>query len=358
MKSNGSYMRNIPVYTRVLSLSVLLTGILFSSCTGRLPDAESGSADVLLRIGLPGGGISAEEGPWTKTDGNATEDEMALHSLRVIVSTGAKTIIDNHFFKEEEFTFSNLDGQPNVVLTIPKVPYGTVSFYVIANEESLWGTEYYTDENLLAALETSTKIVYKEQDAANRHFPRRGSQIAEYGLPMTGSSTLQQINSEMQSVSVNLVRSVVKIAFDVENRTQSTIELNSVRFGKFFGDRYYMFRDYNLDVPDDIQYYDFEYTKGSDEEPIATISSGSKTNKMYLYLYPTHAATSPNELSPYTMELETDVRTYPAQVFTQSTYFIRNTQVSISAVITSTGLTLEYEVGDWNIMYGNIPDFE
>lgn len=337
-------------------MTALTALILLGSCSEKLVDEESGSTDVLFRIGLSGRDISVEDGPWTRAYVDASQFEKELHTLRVIVSTGPKTIIYNEILSESEFTVNTQSGQPDVVLKIPNIPYGRASFYVIANEKSLWGEEYYTTDNILAALENSTKIVYTEPDAepANWHFPRTGRNIEQDGLPMSGSAVNVDITRDMGPVEVDLERSVVKLSLTVKNSVGSPITLGKVSFGQFFGNSFNMFREYNLDVPDGIVYAPFEFNAGN----VDVIPANGSTQSLSLYLYPTHAYTSPNEQSPYTLGIETSVRTYPPQVFTSESYFIRNHQVNIKADITTTGLEVSFEVGDWESWTADVPSFD
>lgn len=337
-------------------MTALTALILLGSCSEKLVDEESGSTDVLFRIGLSGRDISVEDGPWTRAYVDASQFEKELHTLRVIVSTGPKTIIYNEILSESEFTVNTQSGQPDVVLKIPNIPYGRASFYVIANEKSLWGEEYYTTDNILAALENSTKIVYTEPDAepANWHFPRTGRNIEQDGLPMSGSAVNVDITRDMGPVEVDLERSVVKLSLTVKNSVGSPITLGKVSFGQFFGNSFNMFREYNLDVPDGIVYAPFEFNAGN----VDVIPANGSTQSLSLYLYPTHAYTSPNEQSPYTLGIETSVRTYPPQVFTSESYFIRNHQVNIYADITTTGLEVSFEVGDWESWTADVPSFD
>lgn len=348
-------MRSMKANTKIW-MTALTALILLGSCSEKLVDEESGSTDVQFRIGLSGRDISVEDGPWTRAYVDASQFEKELHTLRVIVSTGPKTIIYNEILSESEFTVNTQSGQPDVVLKIPNIPYGRASFYVIANEKSLWGEEYYTTDNILAALENSTKIVYTEPDAepANWHFPRTGRNIEQDGLPMSGSAVNVDITRDMGPVEVDLERSVVKLSLTVKNSVGSPITLGKVSFGQFFGNSFNMFREYNLDVPDGIVYAPFEFNAGN----VDVIPANGSTQPLSLYLYPTHAYTSPNEQSPYTLGIETSVRTYPPQVFTSESYFIRNHQVNINANITTTGLDVKFEVGPWESWTVDVPSFD
>ena len=81
-------------------MTALTALILLGSCSEKLVDEESGSTDVLFRIGLSGRDISVEDGPWTRAYVDASQFEKELHTLRVIVSTGPKTIIYNEILED------------------------------------------------------------------------------------------------------------------------------------------------------------------------------------------------------------------------------------------------------------------
>ncbi len=342
----------------LLLLSCFTAMMQLCSCSEKPFGDETGTTDVVFRIGLSDGDLTVDDSPWSKAGDyvDATQYEKDLHSLRVIVSTGPKTIIYNEFLTESEFTVNTQDGQPDVVLEIPDVPYGRASFYVIANEESLWGSEYYTTDKILEALEVSTKLVYTEPEESptDWHFPKTGRNIAQYGLPMSGSKVDVDIMKDMSPVEVKLERSVVKLSLTVTNSTASSITLQKVSFGDFFGNSFNMFREYNLDVPAGIRYEPFEF----DAANIGVIAPKGTTQSLSLYLYPTHAYTSSTTVSPYTLGLETNVRTYPPQVFTKESYFIRNHQVSINAEITTTGLDVKFVVGPWDSWTVDVPSFD
>ena len=97
----------------------------------------------------------------------------------------------------------------------------------------------------------------------------------------TGTTVNIDIGNGMEPVEVKLERSVVKLSLTFKNSTGSTITLGEVSFGKFFGNSFNMFREYNLDVPDGIVYSSFEFNAGN----IDQINTGESTNPLSLYLY-------------------------------------------------------------------------
>lgn len=329
-------------------LFVLIQVFPLFSCVRDLHD-NSGQRTVQLRIGIPEENLGVDVTPWTKAYVDATQYEDDIHSLRVIVSTGPKTIIYNELFDESEIEAHKGDGNPyEVVLEIPDIPYGPASFYVIANESSIWGGKHYTTETILKELEQSTKLIYKEPNAGNRFFPQTGPKIVDSGLPMSGSNTPVDVGDDMPPVEINLIRCVAKITLTVENQTSESIILNTVKFGKFFGDSFNMFRTVNLDVPNSIEYYSFEYVSDN----IAEIPTGNKTKELSLYLYPSHAFLSTDQESPYTIEvgiaIGSGTRVYPKQVFMDRSYIIRNNVINLNAKITTTGLDVDFRVAEWD----------
>ena len=164
-----------------------------------------------------------------------------------------------------------------------------------------------------------------------------------------------------RSVTIDLYRSVVKLALVVENATNSPVTLRKVSFGEFFGDRYYMFRDLTLDVPDGILYTGMTYDSLSITIPGTQNADGEEpqTQTLSAYFYPTHPDFTEGN-SPFTIGLETNNNIYKPLVFASNTaYFIRNTQVNLRARITTTmGVQLDFTVLGWDDRPVTVPPFE
>lgn len=274
-----------------------------------------------------------------------------IRTLRVLVTDRAMTEI---YYNEKTTVVENPDNITSSTqeckITIPDVPVGEVSFYVIANEESIG--EKYTVEEILSNVENK-KLKYIDE-ANPKYFPKKGPEIKKLGLPMSGK-TMENITKETKSVSVELERAVTKIALTIENATSSTITLQDVIFGPFFGDRFYVFPEVELDVPEDAQYSSLSY-----ENVGFKVDPNSTSPSLSLYLYPTYAWKSEMPTSPYTLSLVTDNYTYQSQVFAPGVNsFRRNKQVNIRARITTTvGMKIDYAVQAWDDYTVNVPDFE
>ena len=332
---------------QICALLALLMFITSSGCSG-LHDYAGETTDVVLKINMTGHEINVDEGSWTKAYVDASQYE-GIRTLRIIAvavsedeNEGVRTILRNDKIED----LSNITSYNHVVRNLP---YGVkVVFYVIANEESLEMT--YTDDVINQKLDENKKILFVDaaDEIDDRLFPKTGPQIIDNGLPMTGMSQEYIIQHGIEP-EVSLYRSVLKISLVVENLTDEEIKLTSVSFGKFFGDRFYLFREKELDVPGDTKYESKTYRV----ENIATISPKEECDPLSLYLYPAFSSSSDTSFpvynSPFTLAMETNVRTYNPQVFaTNTNSFIRNTQVNLHVSITTIGADVEFNVADWD----------
>ena len=316
-----------------------------------------GTGSVTLNIGVGGTGLSVETGPWSKADGyvDATKYE-GLYTVRVIVTSGQRGSRIIHYNDKHSLTSNQGTGTATEYdCTIDGLPIGTaLTFYVIANEESL-GADYSTiEDNFLV----NHKILYVEEqeDINSRHFPKTGPELEKSykGLPMSGRAEkpVTLTDTDPVSVSVNLDRSVVKLSLKVYNETNEDITLSSVTFGDFFGDRFYMFRETNLDVPNDSKYLPKTYEAVN----IQTIPAHNGTDSEFpsvgplsLYLYPTDARANSPVNNPYTIALTTADRTYSALEFApEEKYFTRNNVIHINAYISTSGVELKFQVSKWD----------
>lgn len=352
-------MKQITRYILTAAAVLAMAGIY--SCVEKPSPGAEETATVRLGIGISGNGIDVEEGPWTKADGdyvNASQYE-GLRTVRVIVTSGdagAREILHNNKITVDDtapFDAASAEYEIN------GLPVGIpLNFYVIGNEESL-GMEY-TNEVISEKLDQNHKILFTDEaaDIDSRLFPKTGPQIVTNGLPMTGM-TPKTLSEGHQYIPVDLYRSVLKISLTVENRTNTSIALNYIKFGPFFGDRFYLFRERELDVPSNTDYKSKEY----EVENIATVEPGTTCDPLSLYLYPAYSYTSSTSFdvynSPFTLEMATSVRKYNPLVFaTNTNSFVRNTQVNIRASITTTGADVTFTVSDWDSYPFEIPPFE
>ena len=323
-----------------------------------------GTGSVTLNIGVGGTGLSVETGPWSKADGyvDATKYE-GLYTVRVIVTSGQRGSRIIHYNDMHSLT-SDKGTATEYHCTIDGLPIGTaLTFYVIANEESLDADYSTIEDNFLV----NHKILYVEEqeDINSRHFPKTGPELEKSGkgLPMSGRTETPVTLTDTDPVSVvrvDLDRSVVKLSLKVYNETNEDITLSSVTFGDFFGDRFYMFRETTLDVPNDSKYLPKTYEAVNIPTIPAynpsTHSEFPSVGPLSLYLYPTDARKEEPVNNPYTIALTTadptdptKHRTYSALEFApEEKYFTRNNVIHINAYISTSGVKLEFQVDDWD----------
>ncbi len=271
-----------------------------------------------------------------------------IKTLRIVVSTGPKSIVYNKKYTASELT-PDADGK--VTLTIPDVPIGIATFFAIGNEESI-GKEY-TTEVILDELEKGNQQ-FLFVDETKTYFPKTGPNIVDHGLPMSATVGVSVVRN-MAPVNIELRRAVVKLNLIVENGTTSDITLEKVNFGPFVGDRFYLFTDQTMDVPDGTQYGVLEFL-----DRHITIPGNQSTPKLATYIYPTYAYKAGMGDNPYTIGLTTNVREYEPLVFGMGyNSFPRNTQVNITARITTTAvIILNFEVCKWDEYPVEVPPFE
>lgn len=322
-----------------------LSAVLLTSCQKQqVSEVQTGS--VSLSIGLSGS-LDVEDGPWTKAYVDASQYE-GIKTLRLIVISGTPDQEDRDILYNQKV--EGLENASGYQTTIPDLPLGQMSFYAIANEESIGMT--YDDktilDNLIDGPENAgrRKLLFKDEN--RQYFPCTGRHIVDNGLPMSGYTTVNITGD--QNIKIELFRSVVKLALVVENKTKSSVALEKVSFGKFFTDRYYMFRETTLDVPDDALYDGKEY----DYPDIEKIQPGGRTKTLSLYFYPTFPPDSPFTLGLMTTEVD-----YGQVLFAPNTNsFVRNTQINLRAQITTTvGIVLDFTVKPWDPYEVGVPSF-
>ena len=331
----------------ISGILVCLSAVLLTSCQKQVSEVQTGS--VSLSIGLPGS-LDVEDGPWTKAYVDASQYE-GIKTLRLIVISGTPDQEDRKILYNQKV--EGLENASSYKTTISNLPVGQMSFYAIANEESIGMT--YDDEtildNLIDGPENAGRRKLLFKDESRQYFPCTGRNIVDNGLPMSGN-TDATITGD-QNIKIELYRSVVKLALVVENTTTSEVNFESVSFGEFFADRYYTFRETTLDVPGDTKYIGKTY----DQPSIETIPAGGRTDTLSLYFYPTHPSFSGE--APFTIGIKTTENDYGQVLFAPTTsYFIRNTQINLLAQITTTvGITLSFTVQPWDDYTVDVPSF-
>lgn len=332
-----------------------------------VPAPESAeTVDVELRIGVDGGGLETGSGAWTKAAGSKAETD--IHSLRVIAcATDDDGSVSVVYRSEKITTFTMNSGQPHVVLTVPKVPAGSVTFYVVANEDAL-GQEVLTDEVLAdpAGLSSLQYIGnYQLTDGGverNVRFPIDGfgsldESISGNGLPMSGLTTLE-VTSGMNPVTVNLERMVAKILVKVENAISETIVMeNKIVITNFVSDRTYLFPEAGDggrgDVPDGVVYTSLN-TENPDD---GTSIEGTTTCEDFYtaYILP-RGGTRDSGLS---LTLYREDGTFCTGTIPGNVVIPRNTQMTILAQINEkVGISISFEVLPWKAYNINVPVFD
>lgn len=331
-----------------IALPVILLGFAFSACEDNNSEAMSTSetTTVTLRVGT----VADDPTITTRAD-DAYSQYEGIRTLRIVATIdtdGGREIIYNEKVK------IGAQNTKEETVTIPDMPIGErVTFYAIANEESL-GMTYTNDviQGDLTSVGNSRKILFIDESTPHK-FPKFNDEIAASGLPMTGR--LEATIAEDASLTLPMVRSVVKFLLTVENGTGADITLTNAQFGPFSGDRFYLFREVNLDVPDDTKYDEFGY---SNQEGI-TIPAAETSVVLAAYIYPTFAFSAGTD-NPYTLALTTKANNYGALVFAPGeNSFTRNTQVNITARITTeVGIQIDFRVAGWDSYTVNVPPFE
>lgn len=338
------------IYLCLLALTVLLC----PACTDTLPAPvgpnDGQTATVCLHIPQ----LEAA----TRVVG--TDWENAIYTLRVVIlSTGAQSI--NRCFTSDKLKNTS-------TLSIDNVPVGLVQIYVIANEKSI-GRDYTDLSALQADVEQTTeKLLITDPDRTC--FPKRGSVFEKesqgnspLGLPMGWMDKSLVINEGSNTIQVKLERQVAKLNIKMTNALSVPITVTSISFGAFHSDRFYFFRETDLDVPQDAVYAERVFHEvGSDDTGITI--AGERTETMVCYVYPSFAWKSATEVSPYTIGFTTEKAAYTPQNFMGVDYealnsITRNTQVNIAATLShAPNLILNFSVEPWTEYESDVPSFD
>lgn len=345
-------MSDIMSYGKIYLIACLMACLAVSGCQKTEIGQEEGTADMKLVLTMDGAPAILS----TKAeDANALPYE-GLRTLRIIVTKGSVSGGDLRIIYNDKIPdIGTAAGTPVLdhgTVTVPDIPVGSATVYCIGNEESLGIT--YDNNTILAELEGNTKLIFVD-DPENRHFPKDYAGIEDHGLPISSWATQVEVSQGMKEVDINLERAVVKFNITVENATGSSLTIDSFSFGPFSGDRFYMFPTYQLDIPEIPKYEEFSFS------PSLSAESMKDSEPYVFYIYPTYAYQGDGD-SPFTiaMSAAVDGKTidYEARRFTTKNSFRRNTQVNIRARITSTtNVTLDFNVSDWDTYTVNVPDF-
>lgn len=331
-------------------IAACLLAVAATSCTDdSSPLPQGGTTTIRLNIPM----LEAATRITTPTE----EQETEIKTLRVIISNSDNAYI-NQAFTADEVKAGNL--------VIDNVPVGEVQMYVIANEAAL-GKDYSDYNNWKQDVievpgHTHRKVLVT--DPYREHFPKRGStaEFPQEGLHMSWENLALTIappasDGTPQEVKVELMRAVAKLNILMSNALTESITIDQMSFGKFFGNCLYLFAEQDLDVPDDTEYDSKEYTGLSIE------IAGGETAQLTLYIYPSFAWKSPQEVSPYTIGFHTKAgKEYIPQSFVGSygalNSIARNTQVNIHATLSApANVQISFEVVPWAEKSVEVPPF-
>lgn len=279
--------------------------------------------------------------------------ESVINTLRVIVAPenpeSETDYIANRLFSGEELN--------NMI--IENVPVGNVQIFAFANEASV-GKNYSDFSIFLNDInEGEDKLLIT--DSKREFFPKRGSEAdADEGLPMSWSDRNVQISAPdasgaPQEIEIALRRCVAKLRIVMNNTLSDPITINQMSFGPFFADRFFLFWEQNLDVPQETYY-------GNGQSYTTKINiEGGGSAELLLYLYPSHARIG-TETSPYTIGFKTENTEYPMRHFMEGSnplsWISRNTQVNIYASLgAEADISIEYYVAKWEEKSVTVPDF-
>lgn len=334
-----------------LSLACLLA----ASCIKEDNGYSSATADVNLVFGT-----RADEG----SSGSSPEDEgipagphEGIKTLRIIVADESGIVVKN---EHRDYRDSEVDGMQNEKqLTIFDVPVGKNTFYVIANEESLY--KAYTNEELVNTNNwdmDSRKLEFVDEN--NSYFPKKSDEIAGQGLPITNKMEVD-VRPGMEPVRISIIHAAVKMNIRFVNTTDEEIVINQVQFGPFIGDRMYLFPERQLDVPYDARYTEVNFGKDSSPLGIGVRARGEAS--FVCYTYPSFAWKGGLN-TPYTLGLVTKGGTYEKQPFVDSetgqtlNSISRNKQVNVTATIKGkANLVVNFKVTDWESANVSVPPF-
>lgn len=361
-------MRNLKKFVRgIVACAVMSAGILVSSCDKDMKqqNGNAGTTDIVLDI------------PMLKAETKAPVDiaqEDAIHTLRVIMLSQGANSINTEF----EFEFTPDNPIPESIL-IPDVPVGKVQMYVIANEAAL-GKDYSdlaTLQKDVVDVENTRKVLIT--DLSRRFFPKRGSEFIKdnenadpkvpKGLPMSWMNKDLTINPPQfdennkvvpQPIEVELERCVAKLNIIMQSTLSEDLVIKSINFGKFFGDRLYLFRETDLDVPDGTKYETKSY--GEEDNPLNITIPANGEETLVCYIYPSFAWKDPDKTSPYTIGFVSDKATYQPKYFVENYRVLnsiaRNKQVNITAKLSKpANIDITFEVVPWDPQTVDVPSF-
>lgn len=367
---------------RLLLLMVILLPVI--SCTEQTDEpADAGdgrTATISLIIPRPDV-VARTTSSVNPTDpdyeAQLTAEERTIYTLRIVIyslhaNNNATTI--NRLYTAEELNTVPTNTEGNWELDITGVPAGPAQICVVANEASI-GQDYsdiLTMQQQTVDVETTgsdgtittvSKVLL--EDPANAYFPKRGTELlaetTRKGLPMSWMVKNREIVADGANVlNVELEHCVSKLRMKITNSFSAAIQVKEISFGQFFGDRFYLFKETDLDVPGDAIYRTKTYTDDVDY-PIAN----GKSLLLICYLYPSFAWNNSTIASPYTIGFQTEKGKYPLMAFLHEdsgeryNSIPRNKQVNIDVTLSgASNVSVDFEVVDWTPVNIEVPSFD
>lgn len=312
------------------------------------------------------------------TGSDYSQGEESIKTLRVITATSNRTIVGSYY--EDFFQDPTSSGSINTVtnITMEDIPFGEVTFYVVANEASV-GLDLggmVKGAQLPSVDEWEQKVVMAQKEEMDgeiiTYFPRLRRDIGEWGLPITAIHT-ETIDNTTQNITIEITRAVAKIAMSFNNYANADIPIASLGLGQFIADRTFLFPQEttgnSVSIPNGNTYTDYIFVAASEEG--ATILEGTYDNTsdqgyapqnkdlLVFYFYETNNTISP---SPYTLGIETVASGIfmPPQEFIADQIISRNTQVDVEVNIYRHSDTeeIEWEVVPFAPVNVEVPEFD
>lgn len=198
------------------------------------------------------------------------------------------------------------------------------------------------------------------QDEHREYFPKRGSLFPSAGLPMSWMNknlVIESPTETVQTIDVALLRAVAKLNIVMNNTTSNPITIQEVNLGSFFANSLYLFRETNLDVPQNTGYVTWDFT-----DLLIDVPSKSEET-MVCYVYPSFAWRNINDPCPYKIGFKINNATYEKRNFVQDGKELnsieRNTLININATLSEpANLKLRFIVEPWDSVKVVVPPFE
>lgn len=360
-------MKNLRKYLGLI-LFLFLAGIM-SSCVKSLDTAAS-SETVTLNLQLAG---------LSRVTTDAESDfENAINTLRILITDETGGVLANSLLE-------NVTSDSPI--RIVGIPRSKIRVYAFANEESM-GRNFDT-ESLLKDIDENTsynnigngngklepdEILARawDRDDQTTFFPLTLEEAIkkDEGLPMTGCYGVKKSDEYQddgipldltkeeiteKNITIHLVRCVAKIVVNLTNNTSSSIDLNSVMFGRFFPNKvyYYRYTENDVQTPNNTELTCHNFEK------VSSLNVGKNANVLTYYLYPSSTDNS-DDYYRFSIALNTtnlsaingQYKEFFKTEDTSRTILGRNTILTVNGTINPSSFTvsskLNVKIEDWD----------